>query len=189
MKFVTTKRQAALEVGKNIGIGILALVLAGALNFYMGRKIMQISRSLSQNRKMVAALLARGETSQATQANLDLVGDNDQKIQNAFVPADNISDYLAFLNNTSRQNAVQQALHFSEPLLAYTQGDLKVDDVKYATILTNGRIGQLVNYLKALEKAPYVQKVDSLKINGTADGGWNSAGTSATFNSDLYVRE
>lgn len=189
MSLVTNKRQAALLAARNIGFGVLALALSAIITHFMAVRITKISDSVAQRQKLAVNLEQRGDALGHAKTDLAYAAVNSQKIEAAFVPEDNISDFLNYINGVAKQNAITQKLHFTEPVPYLGAGDFAVARVDYSIGLSGANLTKIVSYLQNLERAPFVQELDSLKINGDDASGWNSAGTNANFNAKLFVRQ
>jgi Tfp pilus assembly protein PilO len=182
-----TRKQVLTILARQAGIAVLAIILAVSINFFTGKAIDKISDSLSQKERLSKTLTLRIENIQQLKNSLALLGDNDQKIQEVYPPADNILAFVSALDSIAKQNSLQQNLRFGNFTPTTDAGGISVVKTDY-TINLNGTINTLSAYLEQMEKLPFAATIGSVNLLAAPPNGWNG-NSSITINGTLYARQ
>ena len=181
------RKQVLRILARQAAIAFLAIILAAALAFFIGKEIVKISDSLSQKERLSKILALRIENIQQLKNSLALLGDNDQKIKNVYPPADNILDFVSALESLAKQNSLRQNLRFGDFMPMEETGGIAIAKTDY-NINLNGTIITLKNYLQQMEKIPFVAKIGATNLLAAPPNGWNGDST-ITINGSLYAQQ
>lgn len=170
----TTKNLFTL-VGKHLLVAFGFLVFAVASVFFFSNQITKISAKAVKDRHLAAQLSERTALLSSLKHETELIGANDAIIKHAFIPTNNILEFVGVIETLAFKNGLTQAFNFSAPTPGATAGTLPLATITYQdTIPAN--VNALIKYLKEFEQLPYFTKIDSLNISaGGAD--WRTAGT------------
>lgn len=183
----TNKKQVFVAIVRYLGIALLFATAAAVAILFISRSIVKIGDSLAQKEELSRILSNRVENAQHLEEALKIIGNNDQKIQEAYLPADNILDFVSALESIANQNSLQQSLRFTEPVPFSDATDIPKAKTDF-TITLNGTIITLKSYLQQLELLPFMAKVNMVNLLAAPPSGWE--GNSAiTINGTLYVRQ
>lgn len=169
---------------------ILSLMLVGGavlvVNF-TSQNIVRISEGLTAARSKAEAEARKAQMSAELKAAFLAVGDSDQQIVSAFLPVDNILDFVTLLETLATETVVEQKIQMGTPTpTGLMIGDSSISTVDYSLLLT-GDVAALESYLKKLERSPYITAMRSIALNSSQLDGWNGA-SAITLQGTIYVR-
>lgn len=169
---------------KTGGIIIIAIILI----VFAGKQIIKIANSLQEKMVLSSVLEKRNETSLKLREDFKLVGEKNKKIEAALPSADNILEFVGILESLAKGRSLNQTVKFNSPApLAAVINDLKLSSIDYSIVL-DGNISTLIDYLKDFEKLPYFSGISSITVNATPPEGWG--GKSSIFiQAKLYVKD
>lgn len=171
----TTKNLFTL-VGKHLLIALGFLVVALVAVFFFSSQITKISAKAVKDRHLAAQLSERTALLSSLKHETELIGSNDIAIKHAFIPTNNILEFVGVIENLAFKNGLMQAYNFSAPTPVGTAGVLPLATISYQDTISSANVGTLIKYLKEFEQLPYFTKIDSLSISaGGTD--WRTAGT------------
>jgi len=123
-----------------------------------------------------------------------LIGGGDEKIEDAFIKAENIVEFINKLERIAKDNNLEQTLRFGMPamLMEETEGNeaakaLKLMKVEY-NIALKGNATSFNNYLQEFEELPYFSNIISITMNSNPANGWEKEAT-INVRAQLYLRQ
>lgn len=171
----TTKNLFTL-VGKQLLIALVVLVIALGAVIVLSAQITKVSNEAMKNRHLAAQLGERTALLSNIKHENDLIGTNDALIKHAFIPTNNILEFVGVFENLAFKNGLTQAYNFSYPTPMAPAGSFPLAALSYQDTISSANVSALINYLKDFDRLPYFTKIDSLSISaGGAD--WRTAGT------------
>lgn len=180
-----TKKTSTRAILKNLLVALAALSVAVIVVIFMSNQITKIVGSLTEKKKAAFFLSMRTQILANLRADLEKIGANDKKLEQALPPDDNISGFLSTLKSVADQNGLQQNIQVSTPVALTVEGDLSISQIDY-TIALNGTVVTLEAYLKAFEAMPYFAAIRSFSIN--APSGWEG-NSSISIRGQIYARQ
>ncbi len=172
--------------GKHTLIGFTAVAVAVVSVWFLSREITRISESVVKNRQLADKLGKRTELFSVISRDASLVGKNDTGIENAFIPADNISEFTSALERIATKNNTPESFHFGSPISSATPAPFPLSTIEYQNSLSLN-IFTFINYLKDFEQLPYFTKINSISFTSQGVTGWRGEGT-ANWNATLYTK-
>lgn len=171
----TTKNLFTL-VGKQILIALAVLVFSVGAVLFLSSQITKVSAEAVKARRISAQLSERTSLLSNLKHETDLIGSNDAIIKHAFIPTNNILDFVGIFENLAFKNGLTQAYNFSLPTPSGMASSLPLATISYQDTISSSNVSAFINYLKEFNRLPYFTKIDSLNISaGGAD--WRTAGT------------
>lgn len=183
-----TTKNLLMLIGRHALVTLSAISIASLAIFFIAQKIDQVSDTIAQSRSVAVTLENRTELFASLKRNDELVGSNDTLIEHAFVPSDNILEFVAALESLALKNSTTQNFRFDSPTkITSFATSFPLAVISYTnTLATNSYT--LSNYLKDFERLPYFTKVESLSVSSQDPTGLRGAST-ASFRATLYARE
>jgi len=171
-----TTKNLLILIGRHAIITILAIITAASSVWILSQQITRLSEDVQKNRSLASMLEKRMELFASVKRDTELVGTNDVLIERAFVPLNNILDFVAMLEGLALKNGVTQAFHFENPVPSTIPIPFPLAMVPYSNSL-NGNLASFSNYLKDFERLHYFTKIENLSISTQSKTGWRDAGT------------
>lgn len=181
----TTKNLFTL-VGKHILITLGALVLTFAAVFFLSAQITKISSKAVADRHLATQLSERTSLLTNLRRETEIIGTNDVIIKRAFIPSNNILEFVSAIEALAVKNGLIQSFHFSTPTPASIDGPFPLSTITYQNTISSANVSTLISYLKEFEKLPYFTKIESLSIS-SGSGDWRTAGT-ASFSASVVAQ-
>ncbi len=165
----TTKNLFA-HFGKHILIALAIMsVSIGAIMFISG-KITKMAYETATSRHLAATLSERTSLLSSLKHETDIIGPNATTIIQAFIPSNNILDFVAIIKSIALKNGITQSLNFSSPTPTSLGTEFNVATISYQNTISSANVSIFINYLKDFERLPYFTKINSLNISsGSAD--------------------
>lgn len=177
------EKKLFLTLGNILGKSILAIVLASIIVSFLMKEISKISNSIMENKKASFILEKRSEIIQNLKKDFQLVGDKDKDVEEALIPVDNILNFVAATESLANQYSLQSSIKFETPTLV--SGNIY--SINYSLIL-NGNIFTLINYIKSFEKLPYFSGIVSINYQSLTERGWED-NSSINIKGKIYVKQ
>lgn len=192
-----TKRQLKIELWKQLGRALAFIVISSTVIYILSGQINEISHRAKENRTAVAILEQKSQIATELKSNLDSIGDGDKKIEEAFIKADNIIEFINRLEKIAEVNDLEQTLRFADPIslneqIPENEKDtaatmLKLLKVEY-DINLKGNAQDFNNYLKAFEKLPYFTNISSITATASPTIGWEEQ-AAISIKAQLYITQ
>lgn len=171
----TTKNLFTL-VGKQLLIALGFFLTAVVAVILFSNQITKISTEAVKNRHTAAQLSERTALLSSLKHETDIIGANNAIIKHAFIPTNNILEFVGVIENLAFKNGLTQAFNFSAPTVSPTGTSFSPAVIMYQDTISSVSVIALIKYLKEFEQLPYFTKIDSLNFSaGGAD--WRNAGT------------
>lgn len=181
----TTKNLFAL-VGKQILITFGVVIVSTSATLFLSNQISKVSSDAVKARHTAAQLSERTSLLSNLKHETDIIGANDTLIKRAFIPTDNILEFVGIIENLAFKNGLTQAYNFSSPSPAGSASSFPLATITYQDTISSGNVLMLIKYLKDFEQLPYFTKIDSLSISA-GGGDWRTAGT-ASFSASVAAQ-
>ena len=172
--------------GKHAIIAIIAISIASISVLLLSNEITRVSDTVVKNRQLVGKLEKRTELFSVISRDVALVGTNEDILERAFIPADNILEFVSALENLAAQNKVTQSYRFSTPVSTSMTTPFPIASIDYQNSMSL-TLPSFIKYLKDFEKLPYYTKINSINFSAQSTLGWNSAG-SASWSATIYTK-
>lgn len=171
-----TTKNLLMQIGRQALIAGIAIVISLIVTILLSRQIARLSSDTQKNRLLARALEKRTDLFTAIKRDSALIGTNDILIEQAFIPSDNILEFVAALESLSLRNGVVQAFHFDVPTPSGIPAPFPLATIAYSNSLS-GNLSTFSNYLRDFERLHYFTKIESLNISSQDTSGWRGAGT------------
>lgn len=181
-----TTKNLLILVGRHAAIALGTVVLSLVAVSFFAREITRVSDTLAKNRQLAATLEGRTELFATLKRDADTIGTGDRAIDRAFLPADNIVDFISTLDGLSLKNATVQTFNFSDPAPSTVVAPFPISTIAYTNTITN-TLATLSGYLKDFEHLPYFTKIENLTISSSDKAGWRGPIT-VSFRATLYTK-
>lgn len=189
-----TKRQLAIKLIKTFGRAAAFVIIASTFIYILGGQIAKIGQTAKENRTAVTILGQKSQVTTDIKNYFALIGDGDKKVEEAFVKAENIMEFITKLEKTAKANDLEQNLKFGSPVPMPEQTEenktaemLKLMKVDY-DIGLKGKIAYFNRYLKEFEKLPYFSSITAITINSAPTTGWEKEAV-ISVKAQLYLRQ
>lgn len=160
--------------------GGVALICAAAAVFYFSSQINKVGLQVSEQKNMALMNKDRGEMLTELKTNFETIGHNDQNLENALPPADDIINFIFMLDSLSEKMSLQTTEVFGNPIT--TDIDSYID----YSVSFGGNIHTLLKYTANFERLPYFTAIKSASINSIAND-WEGD-SSINIKARLYVK-
>ena len=181
-----TTKNLLMLIGRHAIIALVAVSIALLAVWFLSREIERVANRVVENHRLANTLEKRTELFTIVKRDADIVGTNDILIDRAFIPSDNILEFVSVFENLALKNLVSQNQSFDTPTPSTVASPFPLSTVTYGnTISTN--ILTLSNYLKDFENLPYFTKIESLSMSSQDGAGLRGSGT-ASFRAVFYAR-
>lgn len=171
----TTKNLFTL-VGKHILISLGVLAVTFTVVFFLSAQITKVSSRAVADRHLATQLSERTSLLTNLKHETEVIGNNDVIIKHAFIPSNNILEFVSVIEALALKNGLTQAFHFSTPTPASIGGPFPLATITYQNTISSADVSALINYLKEFDQLPYFTKIEALSISA-GSGDWRTAGT------------
>ena len=181
-------KQVRLNILKHAVFALAVALLGFFVVSVIKQDIEKKSQSFAEKERLTHLLSTRNETTQELKNGLALIGSNEERMENAYPPADNVLDFVGTLESLASQAGLYQTIRFSEPVLAPEILDPSFPVLKTDfNIALTGTVITLINYLEQFEQLPYLAKISSINVSASPSRGWEDASTFSIVGT-LYVK-
>lgn len=181
-----TTRNLIMLIGRHAIIALGSILFAVVVSYFLAKEIVKISDTVVQNRRLANALEKRTEVFSTIARDAEVIGTSDIAINNAFIPSDNILEFISALESLALKNGVTQSFHFETPTPADISAPFPLSTIGYSNNLSVN-ISGLENYLRDFDRLPYFTKINSLSITSGDQAGWRGA-SSVSMRATLYTK-
>ncbi len=181
-----TTKNLLILIARHALIAFSVIVLCLICITLLSREIEKIADSVVKNRKLASTLEKRTSLLSQLSRDAQIIGNNNVTIRNAFVPSDNITEFISALESIALKNGTTQTFRFNSPTPAAVASPFPLSLITYQNTLTIN-LPTFIQYLKDLEGLPFFTKVDGLTISSQSEQGLQGVTTSA-FNATLYTQ-
>ncbi len=181
-----TTKNLLILIGRNAIVTLVVASFASLTVWFLSREIERVTNEIIQNNLLANKLLKRTELFSALKRDADIVGTNDILIDRAFIPSDNILEFVYVFENLAIKNSVTQNFSFDNPTPTTFDSPFPLSTVTYRNTLSTN-IFTLSSYLKAFEGLPYFTKIESLNMSSQDVAGLSRSGT-ASFHAIFYAK-
>jgi len=181
-----TNKNLLILIVKNIAISLLVIIITMVTIYFLKKEINNVTSKIALNNQLESELKKRTELFGTTEADAKIIGNNDIQIDNAFVPSNNITEFMSALDTIATNNKTVQIYRFESPIQSSITDPIKLSSVSYSNNLTLNIKG-LSNYLKSFENLPYFTKIESFNISSQNKSGWTEP-SNITFKAVLLTK-
>lgn len=182
-----TFKKILLFAVQNVIISFFVISITAIMIFFISKEINRISNSVALNHKLQAELAKRNDSLKMIDHDMQIIGENDNKIENAFVQADNILNFVAELDKLASKINLTQIYRFETPLSSDLTAPFPIGTISYSNNFT-ANISTFSNYLKEFENLPYFTKIESFNISSQDKNGWISE-SNISYKAILYTKK
>lgn len=172
--------------GKHAIIAVVAVGVAIVTVWLMSREVSRLSDSVVKNRELAEKLGHRTELFSVLARDAEIVGGNDTVIERAYIPAENLPEFIAVLENLAKKNDVAQSFRLASFAPAPQTAPFPLSTIEYQNSMALN-IYSLIKYMKDFESLPYFTKINSLGFTAQGPTGWRGAG-STSWSATLYAK-
>lgn len=180
-----TTKNLLIIIGRHAAISLVAIITAAVACFFLAKEITRVSDAAAQNRRLAAALEKRTELLSTLSRDIQIIGESDTLFAKAFIPSDNILEFISALESIALKNTITQSFRFETPAPSSLSSPFPLSTVGYTNTLSLN-IFTLTNYLKDFENLPYFTKIENLNISSQDPAGWRGAST-VSLRATLYT--
>lgn len=188
-----TKKQLIIELINILGRALLSVALAAVGIYIFSGQIAKIGQAARENRTAVAILAQKNQVANDLKNEFALIGGGDKVIEDAFIKAENIVEFIDKLERIAKNNNLEQNLRFGIPVplakkteKSGTVKTLELMRVEYDMIL-KGNAASFNDYLQEFEKLPYFSNIVSITVNSNPASGWEKEST-INIRAQLYLK-
>ncbi|MGB2580466.1 MAG: hypothetical protein WBC83_02125 [Minisyncoccia bacterium] len=180
----TTKNLFKL-IGKQLLISLGFVVFAFITVFIVSDQISKMSKKAIKDRNTATTLSEQTSLLSSLKYEASIIGSNDQVIKHAFIPSNNILEFIAILESLALKNGITQTFSFSSPNPAIEETPLPISMINYQNNISSN-IFTFIKYLKEFEQLPYFTRINSISISsGSAD--WRTS-SNVTFSASVAAQ-
>ena len=169
-----------------MAISLSVIIICILCVLFIQKEIEKVTNSIVLNHKLETQLKQRTELISIIDQGSRIVGKNDILINNAFVPSNNISEFINKLDDLVFISGVTQTYRFDTPTPSAITGPFPLSTITYSNNLTIDMTNLLI-YLKNFEKLPYFTKITSLNISSQGINGWVGVST-VSMKGELFTK-
>ena len=181
-----SKRNLLLIILRNSAKAILAVILTFVITLVAGGQIDKISKSVIEKKTGSFVLEKRSETTERLRQDLNLIGENETKVENALPSIDNVPDVLAAFESVANETSLHISINLGSPVPYKGNSNFEISSVDYSATL-NGNIETLIRFLKSYERLPFLASISSISIVSTPEG-W-TANSQITIPGRIFVKQ
>ena len=160
--------------GKHLLIAGVSIFCASLLVLVISNQITKVAKKEATDRNLATLLSERATLLSSIKHESTVIGNNDKIIEAAFVPSNNILDFVSILESLALKHSIMQSFSFSSPVVEDAGAIFPVANIIYQNNLS-ANINVFVSYLKDFENLSYFTKIDTLNI--TSPNGWQDRST------------
>ncbi len=174
---------------KSILLIILILVIAASLIFFAYRKVSKMAKNMQDKQNLIYLSNQQMQMSTDLARQWNEIVPNIPKIEATLPSSTDLLGFVGALEQIAQSTGVSQNVKLQNQAQGQTPVNLpgktqtKGSSVDY-TVELKGNFDQIINYLAAVEKAPYFTKVVSFNL--TNSGGADKS-ASATIGMKIYT--
>jgi hypothetical protein len=172
---------------RNAIISFIVVLVTVMLIVFISKEIEKISDSVSLNHKLQAELTNRSESLKILNRDMQIIGENDNKIETAFIPADNILNFVSELDKLANKNNLIQIYRFETPASSNLAAPFPIGTISYSNNFTSN-VSTFSSYLKEFENLPYFTKIDNINISSQDKAGWTNQ-SNISYKATLYTKK
>jgi hypothetical protein len=173
-------------IGRDALISFVAIFIAGVIVIFLSNEIKKVSDSVALNHRLETELKKRTELFDVLKHDVQIVGTNDTKIENAFLPSDNILEFVSILDSLATKNSLTQVYHFDTPTTTTVSAPFPISAISYSNSFA-ANVFSFSNYLKDFDKLPYFTKIEGFNISAQNKLGWLEV-SNISFRATLYTK-
>lgn len=166
-----TSKNLLIFIGRNALISLIVISITIFTIFFLKKEIVHITDNLVLRNKLEVELKKRTELLFVIKHDAQIVGNNDVLISNAFIPSNNISEFINALDKLASSSGVNQTYRFETPTPLAASDAFPLSTLSYSNSLATS-VSNFSNYLKKFESLPYFTKIESLNISSQDKTGW-----------------
>lgn len=172
-------------IGKQVLISLAFVIFAFITIFIVSDQISKMSKKAIKDRSAATTMSERATLLSSLKYEASIIGSNDKVIKQAFIPSDNILEFIAILESLALKNGLTQTFSFSSPNPATEEMLFPVSIINYQNNVSSN-IFTFIKYLKEFEQLPYFTKIDSITISSSS-ADWRTASNIA-FNASVAAQ-
>lgn len=156
----------------NILVSLVFISVSFVSVTYINRKIEHITDSIVLKHKLESELNKKTELFTTIENDVKIIGNNEIIINNAFIPSNDISEFISSLDTISTNKKITQTYHFETPTPSTISGLFPLSTISYTNNISTDIIG-FSDYLNIVENLHYFTKIDGISIQSQDKLGWD----------------
>ena len=182
-----SKKNLLFIIFRNSIKAIIVAVLSFTIIFVARGQITKISKSILEKKAGSLTLEKRSGTTEQLRRELNLIGENESKIENALPSIDSVPDVLAGFQSAADQVSIHISVGLgTNPMPYNSETNIKVSSIDYNATL-NGNIETLIRFLNTYEHLPFLTSITSISIVSPPQG-W-TANSQITIPGKIFIKE
>ncbi len=182
----TTKNLLILII-KNAIISIIAIVVSVLFITIINGKITKITDGVVKNHQIENELKKKTELLSVIEKDVALIGENYSLIDQAFIPSDDINNFMSSLDKLGNKDKLIQKYRFDSPVDYQNIDTVYTSTIKYSNNI-NTNIDKTIKYLREFEVLPYFTKIEGINISSQSKNGWNDDSTNISIRAILLTK-
>lgn len=159
-----TSKNILILVVRNTIISLVVVLISLFSIFYIKNEIKSITDRVVTNNKLNSELKQRTELFSVIKQNAEIIGENENLIESAFIQSNDISLFTNTLDTLALKYKISQTYRFETPIESMTTNSFSFSTISYSNNF-NTNIKTLSSYLKDFENLPYFTKIENLNIS------------------------
>ncbi len=181
-----TTKNLLMLIGRHAIVAFVAIFIASVAVWFLSREIERIVNEVVLNHRLASTLAKSTELFDILRRDASIVGTNDILIDSAFIPSDNILEFVSIFESLAAKNSISQNFNFDTLTPAPIASPFPLSVVAYSNNLSTN-ISTLSKYLKDFESLPYFTKIESLSMSSQDVAGIRGTGT-MSFRAVFYAK-
>ncbi len=193
-----TKKQLKIELTKQLAKALVFIIVVFVAIYAFSGKIAKIGQTAKQNRTAIVILGNKKESATQLKNDLIMIGNGDEKIEEAFIKVENIVSFVNQLEKIAQTNHLEQTLRFGNPVplpndQTLNEGEnntpktFKLSKIEYDISLGGGSLA-FNRYLEEFEKLPYFTNISSITVLSSPTPSLEGQ-SSISIKAQLYVTQ
>jgi len=181
-----TTRNLIILIGRHAAIAAGVVLVSVIASYFLANAITNVSNTVIQNRHLASTLEKRTELFSTLARDIQVIDKNDTFFEQAFLPSDNILEFISVLESIALKNGATQSFSFDTPSPSPFSSPFPISTIGYTNRLSLN-VFTFTNYFKDFETLPYFTKIENLTITSGDPAGWRGA-SSVSFRATLYTK-
>ena len=181
-----TLKNILILILRNALVSFVVILITIIGIFFLSKEISKMSNAVTSENNAKAELQRGTGIIEVFNNDTKIVGTNYSKIENFFIPADDILEFINTLDSLTNQNIAKQIYSFNTPVPSNISAPFPISTISYSNNFT-GNISSFITYLKEFEKLQYFTSIQGFSISSQDKMGWSGAST-ILFHSTLYAK-
>lgn len=181
------KKNFLLIVGRHLIIMSVVMLFTLLGISYLSSKIKLLADDVVNSKRLSAAYETRVTQLAKMRSDVERIGTTTETIEKAFIPSDNIEDFITSLERIGKENGITQSFSFENPIATTVVDPIALSSITYHNTIV-GSLNNIKTYFKNVENLPYFTKIQGITITSN-DSTIGIKGTAnVSFDALLYTK-